>query len=387
MAVTSVSGDYTDSDGTTGTIASSGVTNTSWQVSIGKLAADTSVTINFRFAGTLSDSQQEAALQILLNDPAYKAARSQLVTASEGKGSAELVAAATLMAQAAAEALTAALGKQGLTPKDAAGLKTALGTAVLNGIEPIYNLESQLAGLRTPARHIAELLGSDPATLSAQQLHDKLKALKDYSKLPDSLSDERKKDIQSSVQQFVNNFEAAVDALEAGLKGAAFAGTSSLAVGQDTQTDVVSDLLKYAGFDVGALYAYRLSELRSFAMVHIYLGPIQMKTDAPPPKPGPKEWLRQRVSLGFGMALKDLSGATKSKIASQNAFTYGLGFRLNKYFRLNAGGLLYRTTLPAVNGVTSPGNGTLRHEFFVGPSIDVTALSALQSIFAKAKSN
>jgi hypothetical protein len=97
--------------------------------------------------------------------------------------------------------------------------------------------------------------------------------------------------------------------------------------------------------------------------------------------------LRQRVSLGFGMALKDLSGASKSKISSQNAFAYGVGFRLNKYFRLSAGGLLYRTTLPAVNGVTSPANGTLRQEFFVGPSIDVTALSALQSIFAKAKSN
>jgi hypothetical protein len=60
---------------------------------------------------------------------------------------------------------------------------------------------------------------------------------------------------------------------------------------------------------------------------------------------------------------------------------------LNKYFRLTAGGLLYRTTLPAANGSTSPANASLRQEFFIGPSIDVTALSALQSIFAKAKSN
>ena len=386
MTVTSVSGDYADSDGTTGTIASSGVTGTSWQASIGKLAADTSVTINFRFAGTLSDSQQGAALLTMLNDPAYKAALAKFKAASLNKASAELMTAVAQMAPAAADALLAALGNNGLTPKDPAALKTALSAAILADFQDIYDLESQLAGMRNPARHVADLLGSDPATLSAQQLHDKLKDLTDYSKLPATLAPAIKQNIQSSVQQFVATFEAAGAAM-AGLKAAAFTGTSSLAVGQDTETDVVSDLKKYAGFDVGAMYSYRLSELRSFAMVHIYLGPIQMKTDAPPSKPGRWEWLRQRVSLGFGMALKDLSGASKSKISSQNAFAYGVGFRLNKYFRLSAGGLLYRTTLPAVNGVTSPANGTLRQEFFVGPSIDVTALSALQSIFAKAKSN
>lgn len=96
--------------------------------------------------------------------------------------------------------------------------------------------------------------------------------------------------------------------------------------------------------------------------------------------------MRQRVSLTFGIALKDISGSSKSKIASENAFVYGLGFRLNKYFRLSAGGMMYRATLPTVNGSSSPSNGTLRHEFFVGPSIDVTALPALQTIFAKSKS-
>jgi hypothetical protein len=60
---------------------------------------------------------------------------------------------------------------------------------------------------------------------------------------------------------------------------------------------------------------------------------------------------------------------------------------LNKYFRLTAGGLLYRATLPIVPGSSNAANGTLRNEFVFGPSIDVTALPALQTIFAKSKSN
>ena len=295
LATQTVSGNYTDSDGTKGTIPVAAITGTAWNATIGKLAADTSVTIDFQFTGLLDSSLQETVVSEMFGDPAYRAAVSQFVRAAQGKASAAQMAAATLLAQAATEVLTSVLARKGLTPKNPADLKTSL-SAVLTG-------------------------------------------------------------------------------------------SSSLAVGNDQQSDEVSDLKKYAGFDVGALYAYRLSELRTFAMVHIYFGTVQLKTDAPPLKPGAGEWLRQRLSLAFGMALKDISGASNSKVSSQNAFVYGLGVRLNKYFRISAGGMLYRTTLPAVGGVTGAANGTLRHELFIGPSIDVTALSALQSIFAKAKSN
>jgi hypothetical protein len=386
MTVTSVSGDYADSDGTNGTISASGVTGTSWQVTIGKLAADTSVTINFRFAGTLSDSQQEAALVTMLNDPAYQAALSKFKDASEKKASTEQMAAAAQMAPAAADALIAALGQNGLTPKDTAALKTALTPAILGNFEPIYNLPSKLSIVRNLGTQVAVLINLDSVAfskLSDQDLYNQLKAVKDFSKLPTQQDTKTKDAIQKAVQDFVATFESAGTAM-AGLKAAAFTGTSSLTVGQVTQTNDVSDLQEYAGFDVGAMYSYRLSELRSFAIVNIYLGPVQSSTDAQPPKPGKVEWWRQRVSLAFGMALKDLSGSSSSKVTSQNAFAYGVGFRLNKYFRLSAGGLLYRTTLPAVNGVTSPANGTLRNEIFVGPSIDITAWSALKSIFAKA---
>jgi hypothetical protein len=169
--------------------------------------------------------------------------------------------------------------------------------------------------------------------------------------------------------------------LSDGLQKALFTGSASLAVGSDEASDVVCDLQKYAGFDVGALYSFRLSELRSFAVLNIYfLGPAEFK-------PGGLLQGRQRISLAFGVAIKDISGSTKSKISGENAFVYGLGYRLNKYFRVNVGGMLYRANLPGGSNSTGGANGTLRQEFFIGPSIDVTALSGLQSIFAKAKSN
>ena len=384
MKTQTVAGDYTTSDGSKGTITPSSITGTSWQVSIGKLAADTSVTINFQFTGTLLAGMQQTVISKLMTDPAYKAAISQFHSSAEGKGSAAALGAMTLLAQAITDVVTSVLNQNGLTPKTPADLKSSLGPVLLTNIEPVYNLGKELQELQNPAYHYELLVGMTPkdfSALSAQQLSDKLKGVTDFSKLPGS-QDERK----TAVARFLETYQNASAALDS-LQSVLFLGTSSLAVGNDQQSDVVSDLKKYAGFDVGALYSYRLSELRSFAMVHIYLGPIQLKTDAPPLKPGCWESVRQRVSLAFGMAIKDLSGASNSKISSENAFVYGVGVRLNKYFRLSAGGMLYRTTLLAKNGVTSPANGTLRQEIFVGPSIDVTALPALQSIFAKSKSN
>jgi hypothetical protein len=49
--------------------------------------------------------------------------------------------------------------------------------------------------------------------------------------------------------------------------------------------------------------------------------------------------------------------------------------------------MVYRTSLPAVNGVASPLTNRLRQEFYIGPSIDITALPALEGIFGKKQSN
>ena len=385
-----VAGDYYTSDGVQAAITASPITGTTWNVAIGKLSPDTSVVINFQFTGPLSPAAVQTVLDEMLADPAYKAASDQFVQSALGKAAADQISATALLSQTAATVVTASLKKMGLTAKNPDDLKTALVTTMTNTIAPIFNLnEEKNKSVLKPIFHIAEGVGLPADGLkdfSTQALIEKLKTI-DYSKVSDDKNNQNL--VKGIVDQFLNTYKVAVGGLSDGLKTVLLTGSSSLAVGSDQATDVVCDLQKYAGFDVGALYAPRLNELRSFAMVHIYLGPVQLKTGGAPPKPGSglTEWLRQRASLAFGMALKDLSGSTKSKISGENAFVYGLGIRLNKYFRLTAGGLLYRTTLPAANGSTSPANASLRQEFFIGPSIDVTALSALQSIFAKAKSN
>lgn len=387
LAVQTVSGEYTSSDGTKGSIPSSAVSGTSWTATIGKLAADTSVTISFQFTGTPAISVQEAAISEMFADPAYQAGVSQFVKAAQGKASAAQVSSASLLAGAATDVLVSVLTRKGLTPKSTADLKSSLVTALSANMGPVFNLGEECEELQRD-NNVASVLGldvKDLTSLTVLLLYDRLT---DASK-PLDFGQLDPTDVPQYAKQFdtfKRTYQNAMAGLKASLASAAFSGTSSLAIGNDQESAVVSDLKKYAGFDVGALYAYRLNELRSFAMVHIYFGPIQLKTDAPPGQPGRWEWMRQRVSLTFGIALKDISGSSKSKIASENAFVYGLGFRLNKYFRLSAGGMMYRATLPTVNGSSSPSNGTLRHEFFVGPSIDVTALPALQTIFAKSKS-
>ena len=75
------------------------------------------------------------------------------------------------------------------------------------------------------------------------------------------------------------------------------------------------------------------------------------------------------------MSLGDFSDRRNSRISNQNVFLYGIGYRLNKYFRVSVGAAVYREA--------SPRSGLL-HEVFIGPSIDITALPGLRQIFARA---
>jgi hypothetical protein len=382
----SVAGSYVTSDGVRGDIALSPISGTTWTVNVGKLSPDTSVSLSLQFAGAIAPAIVQSILDGMLTDPAYQAGFSQFVDNALGKTSAVQTAAANVLSQAAAAVVTSELSKKGLTPKSPDDLKTALGSALLSKIEPIFNVTGSAGALQNQDAlpGVLGLSADDFKALSPQQLYDKLKGVTDFSKIADPVLSAA---VLKQVTTYLKTYQNAASAVNDGLKNALFTGTSSLAVGSDEATDVSCDLQKYAGFDVGALYSFRLSELRSFFVANVYFGSVQLRPGAPQPKPGPGEWLRQRVSLAFGVALADLSSSSSSKISGENAFVYGLGVRINKYFRITAGGLLYRTTLPAVNGSTSPANGSLRQEFFIGPSIDITALSALQSIFAKAKSN
>jgi hypothetical protein len=393
LTLQTVSGAYTVTpDATTGAIAPVSSSGPNWTVTIGKLAPDSSVTFNIQFTGTPAAAGIEAAANEMFSDPEYQAALAAFRTAALGKAAPAQMAAASLLAQAATDVLTARLAKDGLTPKDPAALKAALSSTVTTNFEPLYNVLALGQRLQKDA-FIATLLGMKSADIQALSMEDfaaKFKTPPDYTKitLPNPAAATALQDsVKGEVNEFLGEYNVVVPALQAALKAVMFTGSASLAVGTDSASDVACDLLKYAGFDVGALYSFRLSELRSFAIIHIYFGPIQMKTTPLAAQSSLGEALRQRVSLAFGIALKDISGSTNSKISGENAFVYGIGFRVNKYFRITAGGLLYRTTLPVVTGTSNITNGTLRNEIFVGPSIDLTALPALESILAKAKSN
>jgi hypothetical protein len=133
------------------------------------------------------------------------------------------------------------------------------------------------------------------------------------------------------------------------------------------------DLAKYAGFDVGAIYIPRIEELRQFFMVHVYpWGPLELETNN---VAAIKGW-KSRVSLAFGASIGDISANSGSRVKNDKAFVYGVGYRINKYFRISAGGVVFRDTKTF----------DLHNEAFIGPSLDLTALPGLKQIFASAQS-
>ena len=132
-----------------------------------------------------------------------------------------------------------------------------------------------------------------------------------------------------------------------------------------------TDLKSTQGFDVGVVYVPRVDELRQFFTINIYpSGPVELDTQGLLAG----GW-RKRFSITLGVSVGDFSGKESSRIKSNHAFVYGVGWRINKYFRFSVGAMLFREA--------SPQNGLL-HETFVGSSVDITALPGLRQIFARA---
>jgi hypothetical protein len=124
---------------------------------------------------------------------------------------------------------------------------------------------------------------------------------------------------------------------------------AQLSVGVQMEvSSVTTDVAKYAGFDVGAIYIPRMNELRQFLVANIYpFGPVDLDTNGVALMS-----MRSRFSISLGASLGDLSSNAKSRVRSENAFVYGVGYRLNKYFRVSVGGAVYRDS--------GPGNGFLK---------------------------
>ncbi len=117
---------------------------------------------------------------------------------------------------------------------------------------------------------------------------------------------------------------------------------------------VTAELEKYAGLDAGVLAAPRLGEIQAATLVAIYpFGPVEFAE--------PRKW--QRLSLNLGV----------SSFNGRQAYFYGAGFRLNRFFRVSVGALVYRRA----------NETAFRQEFALMPSIDLSALPGLSSLFSR----
>jgi len=347
------------------------VSGDSWSVVVGKLDENSPVTFRFTFSGKLNQSQADTIANQLLTSSDFASALDQFLAAATGKKADEQAVLASALGKTTAEKVMTLVAGLHVTATNPDDFRKRLSDLSPSAFGLFINVPAELDELR-----------SIRDTGAKQQLgfDDKMTPSAAYESISQKLKADAIKDpaLKVTAQRFTGAYGALRNELAINV-----AADLSVDVGT-TADDVTEDLKKYAGFDVGALYIPRLHELREFATVNIYFGSVSLQ-----PSNGTRSFFLERLSLTFGMALGDMSGgdSAKTKIKGENAFAYGIGFRLNKYFRIATGGVVYRTQLPAVNGVTSPITNKLRHEFFVGPSIDVTAIPALKSIFAKAKSN
>jgi hypothetical protein len=353
-------------DGAETVIASTPVKGTQWSVTVGPFPENKPVDLKFHFSGKLAPSEATRVLNEVLNSTEFRVILDAFYQSATGQTSEMQLAKADIFTNALAEVVQKRLSTGIALDLDT--MRTALRRvfAVLNfdaSLQAWRNIVSTVnASLETGNRI---QLGSTPSETidNAKKLTDAdidkltvvLEPLRQQLKLARKRVDDDWGRLQTTVQV----------AVAADIAVAATVIESAL----------VQDLQKYAGFDGAAMYVPRLNELRSFVTVSIYPGPVSLT-----PEGGLQA--RDRWSLTLGIAIDDISGGdlSKTKIRGQNAYVYGLGFRLNKYFRLTTGALVYRTG--NINGATQPATNSLRHEFFIGPSIDITALPGLKTIFA-----
>ena len=314
------------------------VSGNEWSVPIGPLPPNQTVTVTFQLSGKLKAPQAREIVEELINSDEFRRrARAFYELARQLRPEVQAAEASEFLrglAPSVAEAVKRRIPCVSL-PEE---LNKSIITDLRSRLGPLVNLQENF-------KNMVEFKTLKDATSTYQQ------AYKAAAELP--------KD--TSAGQFRANYDALTALFERDLV-LEISQTASL-----EQAVSTTDLEKYAGFDVGALYVPRIEELRSFFTINVYpFGPVELNPAG--------LTLPQRISLTAGVSIGDISGRTNSRIKGENAFVYGLGFRLNKYFRISCGALLFRS---------AGTDNKLRHEFYVGPAIDITGLAALRTIFAR----
>jgi hypothetical protein len=353
-------------------VPASDVTGDSWTVLAGPFEEGERLCFKFTISGTITQAEAEKAADSLLKSQTYL----QQVTAffdRAGDQPADVV-----------DALAHSLVDR-LTPEIVAALPTKLKAETQKSFAGslaggFYRNLPAIANLRTRLKDFedAGVPGITAAT-NASQARQEISSLaeSDYAALFPGVADvaARQRLIDGTKQSaalFASDYDKVVKVLTTVILRDSI-GVSA----QQISSAEVKYLEKYAAVDVAALWVPRINELRGFALLNVYWGPVEL---TPPSSKqvdqGKREWLRERTSLVLGFSLKNISSSHASKIRGNNVWVYGLGFRINRYVRVSAGSAIYRG--PAQDS-------GLRNDFFVGPSIDLTAIEYFKTIFARIK--
>jgi hypothetical protein len=351
--------------GQTSAAATATVTGTSLSVSLGSLPADTAVNLQFKITGKMTAAVQNNVMPALVESDQFRRALDAFFQLTVNQPSSVVNDEAARLLRSVSDssgALTKALQSQ-LSCVSITDVTAAAVAGLQKNLPSLVNLNQRLADLK--ARKLDGLNDSMTVSEASDFITGHLKKDADYQRGGAALAGEMLKAAKASVDAFSQDCQAVRNA---------FAFDLVAQLNQAVLIDLASattDLQKYAGFDVGAAYVPRINELREFFMINIYpWGPVGLDTQGLISK----DW-EGRFSLAVGFSLADLSSNAHSRVKGESAFMYGLGYRINKYFRLNVGGVMYRDA--------GAGNGLL-NEFSIGPSIDLSALPGLKQLFASA---
>jgi hypothetical protein len=352
--------------GQTSPAATAGINGTAFTIPLGALPADTAVYLQFKITGKMAVAAQAKVIAALINSDQFWRARQAFLELTRGQAQTVVTDEAARFLRSLSDqsgALTQALQSQ-ISCVSITDVTTAAVTAMGKVLPSLANLPQRLSDL-IKGHPIDGLTASMTVSEAAAYIAAHVQNGPDYKRGGKPLTGNALTAAKDAVQAFVQDYQIVRDALAVDL--VAQVNQAALLDLSSTTTD----LEKYAGFDVGAAYVPRINELRQFFMINIYPGgPVELDTKGLISK----DWTK-RFSIAVGFSLGDLSSNAHSRVKGDSAFMYGVGYRINKYFRLNIGAVIYRDS--------GAGNALL-NEFSIGPSIDLTALPGLKSLFASA---
>ena len=342
-----------------------------WSATLGILRPRQSIDLQFRLAGQLKEEVAGKVASALIGDPQFQQMLRAFQAIADGQPSSIQVEAAKNFLQSIAQSegvLEAALTENApciSVVKDFSSSFASRFNEEAGNLGVLFNLPQF-------AKEVRQLnLDGITETSTARQIYELTKNWTDadYKKGAVALAPVVLTIAKRAVSRLQDTYEQVISTVRDDIV------LEIAETAQFEETVDTTDLEKYAGFDVGVLYTPRVDELRQYFMIHIYpTGTVELE-------PGKIRGgrVRNRLSIAVGVSFGDVSSNENSRVKEENAFVYGVGCRLNKYFRVTAGGMVFRSS-----GATQC---SLCNEFFVGPSIDLTALPGLRQIFARGVGN